>query len=280
MRIALTGGTGFIGSHFLNQAHTGNHTVLAIRRSPNSKPKIKLDTQPIWLDRQLADVKAEDLQGYEILIHLAAHTANLPYDTLTNCLHWNLISTLSLFEQARLAGIRRYLVAGSCFEYGRSGERYKEIPSNAPLEPTNSYAASKAAASITLLNWAEENALSLEILRIFHVFGEGEPQSRLWPSLKNSALNGKDFQLTPGEQIRDFQPVEKVALAFLNRASSSETTIHPTALNLGTGNPLTIREFALKWWKHWNAGGSLSFGAIPYRRGEVMSYIPKVDIHI
>ena len=126
------------------------------------------------------------------------------------CLNYNLIQVLDLFEKARLAGISHFLVAGSCFEYGTSGERYDFIPTHAPLEPTNSYAVSKAAASIALNQWANEHSLGLEILRIFHLFGEGESCSRFWSSLKLSALTGQDFPMSLGQQIRDFVQVNLV----------------------------------------------------------------------
>ena len=45
-------------------------------------------------------------------------------------------------EQTRMVGIRNYIVAGTGFEYGRSGERYEQIPTDAPLEPTITYPAS------------------------------------------------------------------------------------------------------------------------------------------
>jgi nucleoside-diphosphate-sugar epimerase len=108
MNIALTGGTGFIGSHFLAQTLAAGHSVLAIRRSPSSQPRILISQQPTWLDCQLDEVTAEQLQGCEVLVHLAAHTGNVPYDSLANCLRWNLIAVLALFEQARLAGIRHF----------------------------------------------------------------------------------------------------------------------------------------------------------------------------
>jgi nucleoside-diphosphate-sugar epimerase len=98
MKIALTGGIGFIGSHFLNQALAAGHTMLAIRRSPTSKTRISLDQQPAWLDRQLDDVSAKQLEGCDVLVHLAAHTGNVPYDSLANCLRWNLMAVLTLFE--------------------------------------------------------------------------------------------------------------------------------------------------------------------------------------
>jgi len=274
VKIFLTGGTGFIGSHFLNQALATGHNVMALRRNPASMPRIKLEHQPLWLDLPMDIVPESELEGCNVLVHLAAHTGNVPYDTLANCLQWNLIAVLDLFEKARLAGIQRFIVAGSCFEYGKSGERYTEIPTDAPLEPTNSYAASKAAASIALLQWAEEHKLSLEILRVFHVFGEGEPEKRFWPTLRRAALAGEDFPMTAGEQIRDFLRVEDVARAFLDRTVSSYDRHSSTKIfNLSSGNACTIRVFAEHWWKLWAARGELQTGKSPYRDGEVMRYV-------
>ena len=278
MKIALTGGTGFIGSHFLKQALAARHSVRALRRSPSSKPRILIDQQPQWLDRQLDEVTAVELQSCDVLVHLAAHTGNVPYDTLANCLRWNLVAVLALFEQARLAGIRRFVVAGSCFEYGRSGERYTAIPTDAQLKPTNSYAASKAAASLTLCQWAEEHQLSLEILRVFHVYGEGESETRFWPLLRRAALAGEDFPMTYGEQIRDFMPVEAVARTFLDRVSKPDSPTQAQVFNLSSGKPVSIRLFAERWWKHWDAKGKLLFGNIPYRNGEVMRYVAGEDM--
>lgn len=273
MSIVLTGGTGFIGTHFLKQALEAGHIVRAIRRSSTSKPRIVLNRQPIWLNFQLDEVTAEELKGAEVLVHLAAHSVAYPFDSLANCLHWNLTAVLALFEQARLAGIQRFIVAGSCFEYGQSGERYDRIPTDAPLIPTNSYAVSKAAASIALCQWACEYQLSLEILRVFHVFGEGEAQNRFWPSLRRAAFSGEDFPMTEGEQIRDFLPVQAVAQTFLDRASLSDPPPGSQVFNLSSGEPMSIRLFAERWWKRWDANGKLLCGSIPYRDGEVMRYV-------
>lgn len=278
MKIALTGGTGFIGSHFLKQALAEAHSILAIRRSPSSQPRIHLDQEPIWLDRQLDEVCSKELEGCEVLVHLAGHSVNVPYDSLANCLRWNLIAVLELFEQARQAGIKRFIVAGSCFEYGRSGERYSEIPSDAPLEPTNSYAASKAASSIALRQWAEEHQLSLEILRVFHVYGEGELETRFWPSLRRAALAGDNFPMTKGEQIRDFQPVEAVASAFLRFATKKLYYSEVSISNLGSKVPMSIREFAEKSCLDWGLSGKLLIGELQYRDREVMRFVPKVDV--
>ena len=274
MNIVLTGGTGFIGSHFLKQSLSAGHYVKAIRRTPFSRPRLHIDQQPDWLDCQLDKVTVEDLKGCDVLVHLASHSVQYPYDSLTNCLRWNLSAVLALFEQARLAGIRRFIVAGSCFEYGLSGERYEAIPSDAALVPTNSYAASKAAASIVLPQWAQEHQLSLEILRVFHVYGEGELETRFWPSLRRAALAGEDFPMTHGAQVRDFMYVEDVVRTFLQRVEvldPSSPSIHIS--NLSSCCPVSIRAFAEHFWNHWNATGDLLFGEIPYRSGEVMRYV-------
>jgi nucleoside-diphosphate-sugar epimerase len=186
------------------------------------------------------------------------------------------IVPLGLFRQAVNAGVRRFVVAGSCFEYGRSGERYEFIPPDAPLEPTQTYPASKAAASIVFSQLAVELGLRLSIHRIFQVFGEGEAMSRLWPSLREAARAGHDFEMTPSEQIRDFIPVEEVARQLLAACQEETAPGEPFARNLGTGRPRSLRDFAEEWWARWQAPGKLIFGAKPYRKGEVMRYVPSV----
>ncbi|QNG27888.1 NAD(P)-dependent oxidoreductase [Synechococcus sp. HK01-R] len=275
MNILLTGGTGFIGSHFLNQALNACHYVRALRRSENSSPRIKLLQQPEWLNCQLNTVTAAQLQGCDVLVHLSAHSVQYPFDSLAECLHWNLIAVLQLFDQARKAGIRHFVVAGSCFEYGKSGERYEVIPSDAPLEPTSSYAVSKASATLALTQWANEHHVNLDILRIFHVYGEGESTSRFWPSMRRAALAGDDFAMTAGEQIRDFIRVEDVANTFLLWATDSILKNSGSNIyNLGSGNPTSLASFATQYWNRWNAAGNLLLGSLNYRRNECMRLVP------
>ncbi len=278
MKIFVTGGTGFIGSHVLNLAIANGHEIVATRRSKNSKTRVSLSKQPIWIDKELPDIKVEDLAGSQVLLHLAAHSANVPYDNLATCLYWNLVCPLQLLEKALLAGIEHFVVAGTCFEYGESGLRYDFIPPTAPLEPTQSYPASKACASIAFLQWCKEKKTSLSIQRIFQVYGEGEQKTRLWPSLKEAALSGLDYSMTRGEQIRDFIHVSKVADKLVERCETIATKkSHIEVQNLGSGNPMSIRQFAEFWWTEWSAKGSLKIGELPYREGEVMRYVPLIQ---
>ncbi len=85
--------------------------------------------------------------------------------------------------------------------------------------------------------------------------------------------------MTRGEQIRDFTPVDLVAQELLHECENCSNN-RVVVRNLGTGNPVTVREFCDHWWKTWNAKGKLLVGHLPYRDGEGMRYIPLLDEHL
>ena len=192
-------------------------------------------------------------------------------------MYWNLTAPLQLFNEAVKADVTKFIVAGSCFEYGLSGEEYEFIPVEAMLKPTLTYAASKAASSIAFYQFAVQHQIKFSYNRVFQVYGEGEAASRLWPSLKKAALSGEDFPMTAGEQIRDFIAVEEVAQFFVDSCLNEDLiAAHPEFYNVGSGQPQSILEFSEYWWKKWQAKGRLLIGKIPYREGEVMRYVPKI----
>lgn len=276
MKLFVTGATGFVGSHFINKAQEAGHEFIALKRSGTSYPRIFLLAEPVWLEKALDVVDTSDFEGVDAVVHLAAHTPNVPYDTLENCLYWNVNAVVQLIRTAYQAGVRRFIVAGSCFEYGLSAANYENIPADAPLEPVHSYPASKAAASVALIQMARELKLEFSLLRIFQVFGEGEAEGRLWPSLKKAALSGQDFEMTAGEQVRDFTPVEFVADEFVRTLGIEVKAGVPDIRNLGTGRAQTLLEFSRFWWEKWGAPGQLKVGAVPYRDGEVMRFVPEI----
>ena len=240
--------------------------------------RLQLEREPNWVEGTLDSDWRMALTGCNVLVHLASHTANPPYDSLANCLYWNVYASLRLAEQAFEVGVKRFLVAGSCFEYGASAARYMRIPVTAALEPTMSYPISKAAASVAFQGLAAEHGLQVKILRLFQVYGVGEQETRLWPSLRRAALDGRDFPMSLGEQVRDFIDVKDVANAFVGALDFRNTASGVARItNIGTGKAQTLREFAERWWQHWHASGKLHFGAIPYRKNELMSLVPEVD---
>lgn len=278
MKVFLTGGTGFIGSHFIEAAMNDEIDILALKRSSSSHCRIELSKEPQWLKKKYLEVESSDLVGCEVFVHLAAHSANVPYDSVENCIQHNVIEPIVLFRKAIAAGIKKFIIAGSCFEYGRSGERYENIPIDAPLEPTMSYPCSKAAATSAFHALACEEMLEMQFLRIFQIYGEGEVATRFWPSLRNAATKGEDFEMTDGKQVRDFIHVSQVAREFVDAIKM--TTVksgEPVIRNLGTGKPMSLLEFASREWKDFNATGKLVVGAKKQRNNEVMRFVPEID---
>jgi len=276
MKIFVTGSNGFIGSHVVNKALSSGHEIVGLRRS-NHLAKIDLPRQLAWVEGTLETDVHQALEGCEAIIHLAAYGVNPNFDSWQEAFRWNVSASVDFWGQAKQVGVKRFIIAGSCSEYGRSAERYEHVPCDAPLEPVNAYGASKAAATLAAMAFARENELELAVLRPFHIFGEGESQERLWPSLKKAALAGEDFSMTFGEQIRDFTPVEFAAKTFIHYATEAiipqgEPEIH----NLGTGRPMSLKSFAEVQWKKFGATGRLKRGDIPYRKNEVMRYVTLV----
>ncbi len=276
MRIFLTGGTGFLGSHFLSEALELGHEVVALRRS-GSIPKIDLPKEPRWVEFELDEVPPELIAGCDAFVHLASQGVSPQKTDWETAFEVNVMQSLRLTQTAVNSGIKRLLFCGSCMEYGAVGDQYAEIPPEAPLVPIGPYATSKAAFSLAITSMARNVDATWILLRPFHFFGEGQHPSNFWPSLRHAAQSGQDFPMTPGEQIRDFSPVEQVARTFIQ--SLSHEGFIPGQLNVanvGSGVPVSLAGFARQWWNHWNASGQLLTGALPYRNDEVMRFIPKL----
>ena len=119
--------------------------------------------------------------------------------------------------------------------------------------------------------------LQLKILRIFQVYGEGEQSTRLWPSLREAALAGKDFKMSVGEQLRDFISVQEVAAQFVRALDFGNARPgEPMVEHVASGHPESLRAFAERWWAFWGAKGKLVVGAVPYRPNEIMRLVPEI----
>jgi nucleoside-diphosphate-sugar epimerase len=277
MKLIVTGGTGFIGSHFLRVALAAGHEVIAIRR-PGSVPRVPVEGPLQWVDAELAavDFKPFGDLSQACLVHLAAYGVSPQLCEWDLAFRYNVSDSVRLMAAAIEAGTTRSVVCGSCVEYGRSGTRFEFIPPTAPLEPIGAYATSKAAQTLALTGMAREAKIGMTVLRPFTVFGEGQHPTNFWPSLRRAALAGADFAMSEGSQIRDFMEVGSVARAFLAAATEATTPPQPLILNVGTGVPKTLRAFAEEQWQSAGASGRLLPGKIPMRTNEVARYVPEI----
>jgi nucleoside-diphosphate-sugar epimerase len=275
MRLFVTGGTGFIGSHFLNEAIEARHEVAALRR-PGSATRIPLTTEPVWVEGELDSSLGKQMSGCDALVHIAAHGVSPQQTSWNDAFHWNVMLALRLFAEALASGVRHWVVIGSFAEYGTVASNYDRIPPTAPLAPVGAYATSKAASCVALSGFAREKNARMLYLRLFSVFGKGQHPDNLWPSLHVAAQSGRDYPMTPGEQVRDFIPAESAAKAILAGLSQPLVDGQPQFRNIGSGQPQTVRSFVEHWWQHWGARGRLQVGALPYRASEVMRYVPLI----
>lgn len=276
MRIFVTGATGFIGSSFVRLGlDKGLNFSAATRNAPKETFTIQKNVN--WVIAPLDNIPFSSFEGCDTLVHFAAHGVRPSEENWRECFFWNVSASLELWIRAAEAGVRRFLICGSGGEYGISGEHHSYLSTSTPLLPSSPYGASKAAATMAAVGFSIERKVELAVFRPFQVYGEGEADGRFWPSLRRAALEGSDFPMTEGNQIRDFVPVEQVASRFIDALTRPDLLPGmPIIENIGTGNSRSLLEFAEAEWKRLNAAGKLLPGVLPQRSGEIMRYVPKI----
>ena len=275
-RILITGGSGFIASYVAKACLTRNCEVLLQSRATELSAMLRSYEHIKVIKTSFLSFDLESLEGINCIVHLASAGVSPRKAGWSTLEEINIKGALSICELAKKLNCR-LVIAGSFAEYGKSGLRYNEIPVDAPLEPTFPYAVSKAAGCQLSLGYARSEGLRLAYLRIFNAFGPGQHDSNLWPSLLKAAKLGQDFEMTRGEQVRDFVPVETVAQQFVDVAMNLDMRQgHPYVANVSSGNPISVRQFSEYWWNKANAKGLLKIGAIPYRENEVMRFVPSL----
>lgn len=158
---------------------------------------------------------------------------------------------------------------GSALEYGESGG---DLAESTEPHPTTLYGQSKLAGTRRLSEAAQRLNLPAVTARLFTVYGPGEHEGRLLPTLLEAASHRDPIPLTAGTQLRDFTFVEDVAEGLLRlggaRCAPGEV------VNLATGRLTSVREFVEN--AAWILGIDalrLRFGALP-QRGEEMNHAP------
>jgi UDP-glucose 4-epimerase len=127
---------------------------------------------------------------------------------------------------------------GSALEYGTASG---DLAEDGPATPTTLYGQTKLAGTMALQQVAASVRFRALTARLFTVYGAGEHEGRLLPSLLRCARTGELLNLTAGQQMRDFTYVGDVAEGLLRLGLSSESSAR--VVNLATGRLTKVRDF-------------------------------------
>ena len=265
MRIALTGASGFVGQHVLNTLLEQNAEVVAITRDRSKLSHLAEKVEILVLDID-ADLNAFQLMGSpDVLIHLAWD--GLPNYKSLHHFETELPTQYRFLKNMIESGLQTLLVSGTCFEYGmQSGALAPHLTTN----PTNPYGYAKDALRKQLEYLKETIPYNLIWARLFYMFGQGQAAQSLYSQLEQAVLRGdKTFNMSGGEQIRDYLPIELVVNQIVKKALSAKDA---GIVNICSGKPTSVKNLVESWIKENNWNIELNLGYYTYPDYEPMEF--------
>ena len=241
--VLVTGGTGFVGRQILRAlAEQGVPTRAVIRTGTHARLEQIHGLERVITSTDLfaesADWWAKTCEGVDTIIHGAWYAEPGKYLMSPKNLDC-LLGTMHLAKGAVLAGVRRLVGIGSCFEYDLSQGM---LSVDAPLRPTTPYAGAKAAAYMALVHWLPAQGVEFAWCRTFYLYGEGEDTRRLVPYVRAKLDAGEPAELTSGNQIRDYLDVREAGRMIVHEALGQRQG----AVNICSGTPITVRELVVR----------------------------------
>lgn len=283
MRILITGGAGFIGSHIVTALRAAGHEAVVLDAALDKEAE---GPRALRADIRDADAVAKALTGVDAVCHQAAMVGlGKGFADASAYVSVNDLGTAVLLEQMAAAGVRKLALAGSMVVYGegryicpdhgvvRPGPRSVTaldsgrfeppcprcgadlapglVGEDAPTDPRNVYATTKLAQEHLAAAWARASAGRVVSLRYHNVYGDGMPYDTPYAGVASFFRSALERGEPPrvfedGAQRRDFIHVDDVAAA--NVAALQALDELPEgqsrAYNTGSGEPHTVGEMA------------------------------------
>lgn len=265
MKAFVTGATGFIGSYLVRWLVSEGHEIMCLKR-PSSiiSDLIRSDNTIKWVDINT------NWQVY--LIEFSPDIIyNLAWDGVSanDRIIWskqlsNIYFQQDLLNGASMCGCKKYVGIGSQSEYGDFNQLIDE---SYPENPKTAYASCKLACLDILRTFCDLNDIAWYWYRLFPIFGPGESEKWLIPSLIKTIYTKHSMDLTLGEQRLPYLYVGECAKAI---GMSIYTTGKAGIYNVCSDNPMSLRELVTIIKDKIKPEFQLNFGAIPYRHGQSM----------
>jgi UDP-glucose-4-epimerase GalE len=257
MRVLVTGGAGYIGSHTVRLLLARGHDVTVLDNlTYGHRAAVPADRLVVG---DLADPAALDraLTGAEAVVHFAAFA--YVGESVTNPAKYysnNLVASLALLDACRRHGVRRFVFSSTCATYG--------VPSAVPITedekqlPINPYGNTKLAVERALADYAGAYPLGYCALRYFNAAGaspdgtigeDHDPETHLIPLVIAAATGrrphvevfGTDYPTPDGTCVRDYIHVDDLAEAHILALDRLGPGVQ-LRYNVGTGRGYSVRE--------------------------------------
>ena len=268
MKVLVTGASGFVGHHVVMRLLERGHDVIAVTRDESRASSLCWASQ---VRLAVADLHRPPANPYEFfgkpdaIMHLA--WTGLPnYQSLFH-FEENLPADYLFLKSLVTEGVGQVLVTGTCFEYGmQSGALSEDLLTN----PANPYALAKDTLHKFLQALTREHPFVLQWARLFYMYGAGQNPKSLIGQL-DAAIDRKDqeFFMSGGEQLRDYLPVETVAVHLVSLLEHSSVD---GAINICSGKPISVRRLVEERLECRGASLALRLGHYPYPDHESFAF--------
>lgn len=260
LRVVVTGATGFVGQHLCRKLAALGATTYGLSRSAAART-VPAGVTPITADITRQDEVIAALRQVcpSHVLHLAAVGATEPFLPVEQANSVNVTGTINVLEASQSIGIQRFLHVGTAYEHSATSSQIH-----------NPYVASKIAAWSFWRNFIEEHSLDAVAVRLYYVYGPQQARG-LIPAAIQAAQRHERFDLTPGEQWRDFVYVADVVDALITALTAPN--VCGQTYDIGTGVGLQVKTAVRRIFEIMESRGQYALGALPYRPNEEMELI-------